>query len=131
MVFEEIDARKWGQLILHCTIPVPKTKRKQVQLEAEYGLPHGFRESKRLDLRLAHEMITGKPLTSQQLDIVINAMRTVDEKLQTADRTPEIEEEIIEGQFFQSMVTLDYTRLVRLIPRMRKVASTSQLYYST
>ena len=122
LVFEEVDARKWGQLLLNCTIKLPKTKAKLVDLEAHFGLERGFRGGKRLDLAMAHELITNSPLAPQQLDIITNVMRTVDEKMKLSDKTAEIEAEILQGQFFQAMLTIDYTRLVRLIPRLRKMA---------
>ena len=123
-VFEEVDVRKWGQLCMHCTVPVPTSKAELVKLEAEFGLSQGFPEGRRLDLALAHEKITGHALLSHHRDIIIAAMRTVDEKTRIVPQTPEIEAEILKGRFFQAMLTLDYVSLVRLIPHLRKIAST-------
>ena len=93
-----------------------------MQLEQQYGLSMSFREDKRLDLFKAHQWIANKPLKQSQLDIILNAMRTVHEKIESDD-AEKLEAEILEGLFFQSMLTLNYSQLVRLIPRLRRIAS--------
>ena len=122
-VFEEVDVRKWGQLCMHCTVAVPTSKVELVKLEAEFGLSQGFPEGRRLDLALAHEKITGHALSPHHRNVIITAMRTVDENSRITPQTPEIAAEILKGRFFQAMLTLDYVSLVRLIPHLRKHAS--------
>ena len=122
IVFEQVDTNRWGKLLLHCTTSVPRSKAKLVQLEQQYGLSMSFREDKRLDLFKAHQWIANKPLKQSQLDIILNAMRTVHEKIESDD-AEKLEAEILEGLFFQFMLTLNYSQLVRLIPRLRRIAS--------